>query len=356
MRLLCTTLLFMAAALPAQTFETSPRGYGAIEGSTSFNHFTTTSDRRFQQIDGTHVGNAFLVQSLGFRRNGTSSGGGSNEPPRTMNLEISMGFADMGLLTNGFDGNYLPGSRLLVFTRKQVNMPDWTGLNGSPSPFDFVVPFDQPFGYVGAPALVVDFTYDALQYTVPGVTGGSSVDREYVGARNAYGSALGSGCVPSTGSRPFDLAMRLENNGPGGGRYGMRMRVNADDGPSGALVSLNIDFQDRNMTVPGLCATLHAGTVVTLPLGTLDAGGSLQQTSLSFPYSPVFTGVSLVTQLLALDGGQTGLPVVVSNGETTAMPNDPSGMSHACVYHWTSLPGDTGTLFFGGGMVLRLGM
>jgi hypothetical protein len=347
----------LAAAAGAQSPVTSPRGFDTTEGNASFNHFTpvgSTVGRRFQQIDNTQGGTPFLIQGIGWRRDGGASGGGSNVPPRTLDLEVTMGSVNMGVLTRVFDDNYTPGTRQTVFTKKSVNMPDWSGNAGTPAPFDFTVMLDTPFVYLPPGALVVDFTHENLVYNPPGPTGGSSVDRAYVGATTATGAVLGSGCIASTGSGAFSQLMRLENNGPSMPDFGMRMRVSATNAPFSTPVALNIDLSDQNLTIPGLCTTLHAGPVASLMLGVADGAGAIPETSISFRYFPQFIGAQLVTQLAALDPIQPGIPAVLSNGRIAAFPNDPASASLECVYAWASLPSPSGTLFFGGGLVLQL--
>ncbi|MBK8974919.1 MAG: hypothetical protein IPM29_03255 [Planctomycetes bacterium] len=350
-------VLLTASFLPAQLAITSPRGFDTIEGSTSFNHFDSSADRRYQQIDATHLGNPFVVQSLGFRRNGTSTGGGTNEPPRSMDLEITFGLANMAVLSREFDPNFIAGSRQVCFVRRQVNMPDWTGLNGTPSPFDFVVPLDVPFPYAGSDSLVIDFDYQNLVWSVPGVSGGSSADREYTGAVTTTGVSIGTGCsAGGAGGGAFGHGMRLEDNGVGAGPYGMRLRVDASNAPPSTPVLLNIDLQDANLSVPGLCTTVHALPLLAFPFGVSDTQGSIPETSLSFVYHPVLVGVQLVTQLASFDPTQPQIPIILSDGRQATMPAGPSTLSHACVYHWASGGGSSGTLFFGGGMVMQLGL
>ncbi|MBK8975533.1 MAG: hypothetical protein IPM29_06375 [Planctomycetes bacterium] len=344
-----------ATLLPAQLAVTSPLGYDNIEGNTTFNHFDSGGDRRFQQIDATHLNRQFIIRSLGFRRDGGTNGGGTNEPPRTMDLEITFGLANMTILTSAFDPNFLPGSSQVSFIKRQVNMPDWTGNAGTPGPYDFVIPLDFAFPYAGNDALVIDFTYENLVWQGT-ATGGSAVDRQYVGATTATGTALGTGCTASTSSSAFSHSMRLENNGLGGAAYGMRMRIDATNAPISTPVLLNIDLADLNLTVPGLCATVHAGPTLSLPIAVSDPLGAVGQTSLSWGYNPVFVGVQLVTQLAAFDAGQPAIPVVLSQGRVATMPNDPSSLAENCVYHWASGTSQSGTLFYGGGMVMQLGL
>ncbi|MBI5853210.1 MAG: hypothetical protein HZB39_19555 [Planctomycetes bacterium] len=347
----------IAAIVPAQTFVTSPRGFDTTEGNAAFNHFSATG-RRFHQVDNTHAGQFFVVQSLGFRRDGGANGGGTNNGARTADIEVTMGLADFGFLKRAFDSNYIPGSRQIVYTRKLTNLPSWTGNAGTPAPFDFVMPYDTPFVFSGSPALVIDFTHENLVYVGGvGATGGSSIDRQYVGATTATGALLATGCIATGNASAFSQTMRLENNGPALPNYGMRIRVNATAAPASASIILNIDFANANLNFPGLCTTLNALPTISMGVGSSGATGILPETSISFPHNAGFIGGTLVTQLLALDLGQPIIPIVLSSGRQAAFPADPTTAGgQECVYGWLSLPATEGTLFPGGGIVMQLGI
>lgn len=339
-------LTVSAALLPAQSV-TSPRGLDTTEGNTSFLHFT--SSRIYQQIDNTHRGSQFAVRSLGWRRNGTGSGGGTNAPARTFDLEVRMDQVSMAKLSRVIAQNWR--NPTVVFARRTVNFPDWTGLNGSPSPFDFSVTLDAPFPYLGNDALLICF-----DYTNNSATSGVNVDRDFTGASTSTSTALGTGCTVTGGTAPFLHGMRLENNGPGMPAYGMRIRVDGSRALAGANVFANLAFADSNLTVPGLCTTLHALPTITVDLGRSDPTGVLPECSLSFPHTPSAVGTTLVTQLLQLDPGQTsGIPVALSNGRRAVMPSNASTV-HECIYQWATLPDPDGTVIWGGGIVMQLGL
>lgn len=346
-------LLFIHAAAAQQQI-TSPAGFLAVEGQTNFNHFDSGGARRFQQIDATHVGSGgFLIQSIAFRRDGGPNGGGSNEPPCTMDLEITLGEANMSLLSARFDENFLPGTRQIVFVKKQVNRVDWTGNVGTPAPFDFVLYLDTPFAYSGQSALVIDFTYENFVW-LGAATGGSSLDRAFLPYTQTTAVNLGQGCTATGQTFPFTHQMSLQNGG--GGPLGMLMRVSANGAPGNSAVWLLMDSQDLNQAVPGLCATLHSGGLAVLPLGVTEPSGTLPSLYFSFPHESSLIGASVVTQLVSLD---FNLPIglALSNGRQATIPADPSaGASPLCAYHWASGPTADAPLFFGGGIVIRLGI
>jgi hypothetical protein len=258
----------------------------------------------------------------------------------------------------------LPGDRLAAELKARdpalalILITGWELPPGAPrrEPFDFVLPFDTPFTYGGSSALVIDFAYENVQ-APPGVAGGMQSDREIVNARTQSATSLGIGCPPSVHSWPYRHQMRLENSGPGCGAWAMRLRVEGIDGPPSSPTVLNIDFQDRNLNVPGLCTTVHAAPTLSLPVGDTRADGRLWAACVSFGHHPLFVGATFVTQLVTLDPGYPGIPVVLSNGAQAMMPVDPMGTAIPCVYHWQdTYPGVFGRLYFGGGAIFQLGL
>jgi hypothetical protein len=346
--------LFFIHASAAQQQITSPAGYLAVEGQTNFFHFGSGGARRFQQIDATHVGSGgFFIQSIAFRRDAGPYAGGFNVPPCTMDLEITMGEANMGLVSARFDDNFLPGTRQIVFGKKQVNRVDWTGNVGTPAPFDFVIYLDTPFAYSGQSALVIEFTYENLVW-LGAATGVSSLDRVFLPYTQTAAVNLGQGCSASGQTIPFTHQMSLQNGG--GGPLGMLMQVDAYGAPGNSAVWLLMDSQNLNQAVPGLCATLHSGGLAVLPLRVTEPSGTMRSLYFSFPHDSSLIGAPVVTQLVSLD---FNLPIglALSNGRQATIPADPSaGASPLCAYHWDSVPTAHATLFFGGGIAIRLGI
>ncbi len=273
-----------------------------------------------------------------------------------MMLEVTLGITDMAVVSSDFDRNFLPGLSTQVFTPKPVNMPDWTGNIGTPAPFDFGVTFDTPFAYLAALPLVIDFTYSNLAYTSGTATGGSAVDRQFGSDSSASGSTVGTGCVATGQTATFLHNAWLENSGATLPNHGMRLRVDGLRGPASSPALVYVDVVDANTNFPGLCGTVHALPTIVLDAGVTDASGDLPNTFYSFAYDPANIGVTLYTQMIAFDAGQSPFPVVLSNAETMSMPAF-SGATPGVetLYHWSALPEDLNNLvFFGGGMVLEL--
>jgi hypothetical protein len=74
-----------------------------------------------------------------------------------------------------------------------------------------------------------------------------------------------------------------------------------------------------------------------------------------FTHDPSLIGGTFFTQLLAVDIGQPGIPLVVSNARQLTLTATAVTNQHRCSYGWYSLPGaGVATHFIGGGMVLLL--
>jgi hypothetical protein len=346
--LLTLSISLAAASVTAQSAVTSPKGLASVEGNATFLHWG--ANRRFQQIDATHRGTPMVIKSLGFRRQGT--GGGTNALARTFDMAIVMSHADFGRIDGTFDNNYLDAP-VSVFTKKSVNFPDWTTAPVTPpAPFDFVVPFDSAWPYTGVNALLFDFTIEN-----PSVTSGATMDRDFVSPASGTGVLIaGSGCTATGRTAVFAQTVSLENGGPALPNYGMRINFTATNAPAGAGVLAFVDVVDSNLTVPGLCTTLHALPTLLLVVGTASPTGALPEVSYSFPYDvSLQTGV-LFSQLFALDAGQPGIPVVLSTARRSTMPSSTATTGHECMYHWATLPATSGSNTIGGGAVAQLGL
>jgi hypothetical protein len=320
------------------------------EGSAVFYHWS--GNRRFFQVDHSVAGQPRPILNFAVRREGNrvQAAGG-----KTLDFTLDLGMADFGRLSQDLDSNYLKGTRKRVFPRTRVKLPDWSKSFPGPAPFDFKVAWSAPFLSTGRHALVIDF----LCQNVSG-SGGGTTDREFGypggGLTGARGSTLGQGCRVKGMSSTFDHTSRFMNQGPlPNPSYGFRYRIGGRYGPANAPALIFIDYQDRNLT--GLaCTTLHAMPVVNFTAMT-DASGRIPDLYFGFDHDINLEGASLYSQLLALDPGQAGAPVALSNASVVTIPSSPSSVSHRTLYAWYSLPGKgSHTLYFGGGMVIKLGL
>jgi hypothetical protein len=338
-------LAIAASSLCSQSV-TSPKGFDTTEGNAVFYHWG--GNRRFQQIDASHIGLPRPIRTLAWRRD--ALGGGSGATARTFDLEVKM--ANKSFAVQSLDMDLNLAGATTVFPKANVNFPDWTQVPPAPpAPFDFVVTLSAPFVYLGIDGLLIDFSHDNASSTTI-----ITMDRDYGGPISGAGALLGTGCVATGRTAAFGHRLTLENNGPTMPRFGMRLRVNSTNAPSTSPIYFALAASDSNLSLPGLCSNVRALPVFVLPLGFSDAAGLFQDVYLSFAYDISIQGQAVVTQLIGLDSGQPGLPFVVSNGAQATMPSTFPAAANECVYAWTTLPNRTGTRFYGGGAIIRLGI
>lgn len=94
----------------------------------------------------------------------------------------------------------------------------------------------------------------------------------------------------------------------------------------------------------------------TTLIGSLDASGTWTLPVFTVPYSPTHAGVSLTAQAVALDLGQLGLGVAVSNGIATTVAGAPAPIQIARISATGAgtATATTGSRLVGLGYVARL--
>ncbi|MBK8979523.1 MAG: hypothetical protein IPM29_26785 [Planctomycetes bacterium] len=309
-------LAMLAATASAQTPFSSPRGFLATEGDSSHVVLFNSAYQRFMQIDDTWRGQAITgIRALAFRRDGVEPGGSA----RSFELVVRFGLASWANRSGTFDANW-SGTPTTVFANRVVNLPDWSSLPASvPAPFDFTVPFDVPFDYDGSDAF-------AFEVTAHNVAAGDEavVDRE-LGRDNAYAYTRGTttmpGCIVTGRTIAMGHTLELRNFGPQHPTLGMQIETGVTRGPASQPCILNVALSPAGVTVPGLCTTVHAQPVVSLPLGSTNGLGDVSSSTFDVPYARAFEGLQLVTQALALDpGAAVALPIALSNDRIATMP------------------------------------
>lgn len=341
---LCLAVLSSLAA--AQV--TTPVGFNATEGNQVF--FNFAGARRLQSIDASQSAAAAVWTRFSMRRDGASATSASYAA-RTCDVQVTLGPASLGVISADLSQN-LVGSTV-VYARRSTNMPDWTTAPGAPpAAFDFNLTLDAPYTHAGGA-----FVWE-VENGVATVTTQTVVDRQY----NAYGTSSGAliagsvGCIATGRTTAFGHTTAFRNGGAITGAFGMHLQVAATNAPSTAPVLLSIDTVDSALSVPFLCTTLHAQPTLLLPLGTSSATGAVPAQHITFAHSPNLVGSSLVTQLVSIDAGQQApfLPIALSNGRTTTMPADPTVVCSPACYGFATPPATTGTLFFGGCIIVEL--
>lgn len=310
-----------------------PIGMDAIEGNAVFYHWGSTG-RSLTGIG--PLSRPRAINQLAFRRDASPSGA-----TRTLDATVTLSTGSL-LYFVGDTATMHGPNQSVVLQQTGVNFPDWSTSAGSPAPFDFVLKFQKPFVYT-----LGDLIW-SVYYTNPSDSGLATNDREWTGPVTGASTVVGAGCGG------FSHTMQLENNGPGMVKSGMRIRVNASSAPASSPAWLLVDFTASNIPVPGLCASLYALPTIFLPLPVTTSTGTLPLVYVGFPYTAAAQGATIVTQLLSVDPTQTGLPLVVSNGRSATMPTSSTTSSKDAAYMWSSNPTTTGSVFFGGCLVVEL--
>jgi len=286
------------------------------------------------------------ISSISWRRNGNAN---QTAPARTSDLQIGMGYADFGLISQAFDENFLPATRTTVFPLQPVNFPDWSANQGAPGPWDFTAPLTPPFVYTGLDALVIDFIH-----TNNSTTSGVSVDRHFVGSTTPPGgTALGTGCVIGGQGNPFSHTAYMANySGDPDPLYALRFRFGGSNATPFAPVFMALDTQNANINGL-LCSTVYALPTVTIPLAA-NGTGVIPEVNMAFPFNNFLLGATFYSQLVTVDPTQA-IPVAVSNGRQTTMPAA-AAANLRCSYGWNNYPNDlvTSAHFVGGGIVMLL--
>lgn len=335
-----TILLGLAAGLAAQTSTfTSPRGFDTVEGATSHGYILGSKIQlTFQQLDATLRGNVTgLLKSIAWRRDGTSATS-ADYSARQMEMEVVLCDTVCANVSTTHANNYL-GTPTTVFTKKFVSAPDWTQLPAStPAPFNFKVVFDSQWLYTGVNDLLWEVRVTQNTYAGTAFTN-YPYDFDYIGqsgavfSTTATGVAVGTGCTSTGMTSAFRLTGSIYTH-----PNRLRMTLGTTYAPALTPVSVYVDAVDSNLNIPGLCGVLHALPTIEIPLATSTSTGSIAtKTFDNLPYNSSFPGVQLHFQAIALDLGQTTIPVSVSNGLDVTIAAPPANVGTiARVYSYLS--------------------
>jgi hypothetical protein len=287
------------AALVAQRSRSyvSPPGAEFEEGyaasAVQFGFADASTESRTQQLDETFVGyvNGMVLRGIGWRRD---SGKGPNSIKRTGDIELVMSHADFANASGTFAQNY-KGTPTTVFTKKQVNLPDWTVAPAyPPASFDLLLPFDVPFVYNRIDALLYDLKVtnlsSPLAYHMDFFR-----DNQLVQAYGQWPALLGAGCTTKNGEFVQSCLLRASS-------AGFEILFRLWGAPSSTQVFALVGASDPNLTLPNLCGTLHSDLVAIVPIATSQADGTLPPTAIfRTPWAAAYASITLYMQCLALD-------------------------------------------------------
>lgn len=301
--------------MPGQTDLVFPVWYAEAEGENTHT-LPPFGAPIVQQINDEANGLQFAARSMTFRRDGLT---GVGNGPTTVEVEVLMGGGDFA----GFGFNLAQNWRsspVTVFTRKSLQLPDWTNAPGCSlvAPFDAPLPFDVPYAHDGLNALL----WEMHQYsgtpagfadlaTSPGFGTGNEIWAQI--------RRLGTGCATSTsGTSPLGMQTEARIFLDNGGNGTLSLGTCAAPTFAGSFVLLG--DSDPALTVPGLCTQLHSSATVVVPVGTTGAAGRVVFQTRLGSWNPAYAGLSLFAQALALDSTQAGLPVAGGYGVRLTMP------------------------------------
>jgi hypothetical protein len=201
--------------------------------------------------------------------------------------------------------------------------------------------FDTPWIYNGADDFVWEVRYSSGMNSATGSDFGNDFQLG-VAASSAStttaGVAIGTGCLATgriaTMSMTGSMTTYVDR---------FNLMVNTANAPANAASALWIDFTDPNLTLPGICATLHSLGALQVGLGSSNANGDVSLV-IDLGKSPAFIHTTLFLQTLSLDAGQPGVPVSLSNGRSFVIQPDNYNCTRA--YNYTISP--TGSLVTSG--------
>ena len=301
-------LFVLAAAAAAQNFTVSPLGYDLVNGGGGNTFPWSFSTGRYQQIHGDMRGTVRVITALSLRRYGVATIYLS-ATARTVDIELLLGESNHATASATFANNYVTPPRLVV-NRKMVNLPDFTQPQGTPAPWNLVIPFDAP--HVQLPA------NDLLwEYVLYGSTATGTYFCDHKASTltaNASHVLTGTGCV-ATG-RTVPMLISAAQSGSATTQL-LQVIWNCANAPAGAASSILVGLGNPNVPIPGLCANLYVYQLFLTINATATATGTFTSNTLSFPLNPALAGLQTHAQGASVDAGPPNTPFALTNGVMT---------------------------------------
>ncbi len=345
----------LSVSLAAQGTFTSPLGYDTREGATDHAYILGSKlGLTWQQIDSTLRGRVLSVKSIAWRRDGGLATS-ANYVKRTMEVEIFLANSELTKISKTHSANYV-GTPTQVVKKKTVNAPDWTTVpTTAPAPFNFKVPFDTGWVFLGKNDFLWEVRVTKNSYT-GGVFSNYPFDFQYVVASSSFNNnpstpststMLGSGCTARGQTSPFRLSTVLYNHG-----IKFRLQNSATNGPPTTQVNVYLGIKDPNLAIPGWCERIHVDPVLLLSLGKTSTTGAVGPTTLdNIRYDKNLVGFSIFAQAGALDPGQGVF--ILSNGVKFAAAADPNYPKVGRVYTYNTSSGTTTSGPWTGGIIAQ---
>jgi hypothetical protein len=349
-RSLSVPLVCLAAVgiVRAQNYSYSPIAYATAEGGGVSTVPFSQSQVRMQCVHGDLRGPVRIVTALSFRRDGTATQ--VTGQSRQLDMELIVGNANYANVGIDFAANFT-GSQQTAIARRIVSTPNWQNAPTTPpSPFDFVLTFDAPWPYLG----LEDFAYEIrIHSSTAPTTDAFRADYASPTFANATGATFGTACRSTGASQNYQLLGTIGALSNNEYRFGPQGFPTPPNCPLNVLL---VGASNPNLTVPGLCTTLHSSGEVVAPMPASDANGTWTQWLLYFPGNPSFAGVSLYWQAVSLDAGQPGLGLVLTAGRQLVLQAIPAGNAALAkrVTHGSNVAATLAQSVSDGGLVVRL--
>lgn len=330
---------------------TSPRGLSSIEGDTWREYVLTHASSRFQQIDDTVRGTPGVLRGVALRRDGmhpTITTAGS----RTIRATVLMGhFGDASgtpPVSGRFDLNYR-GVPTTVIPNATYSVPNLNSLPGSaPDAFRVYIPFNFPFAFDGASALVLEARVANVS-----LLGRVPIDADIPADIVATGNpGPGPGCDIADGLGGRREMTATSSISSGGQSRGLRWDFSSY-GPPGSFMGLLVGSGiPGGNPLPGPpCAPVYStGDLFLLTLPNASGTGTTGL-SVPLPHNPTFPGNFVYLQTFGIDAAQP-MSLALSRGVKQGFPTDPRLVAAQHLYA-SNVGATSGALTPNGGLVMQ---
>lgn len=252
------TLLLSSCALAlatshvqAQRYHVSPTVAATAEGSGSNAFpFTSTTQRRYQQIHSDLPKTSMRITAIGFRH-GQSRTNITYTGSRMLDMEMVMGRSvAWNQASFIFDNNFVQSSKTKVIARKMINMKGATATNPGPSPFspNLELKLDTPYVYVPVTGSIA---WEITMYANSSTGSFGTLDADSSSGTLGSDVAYGTGCTATGRSSAVTHTTEIAD------RAGtLMMLFSARNCPANAPALLVLGSRRLGITIPGLCSQL----------------------------------------------------------------------------------------------------
>lgn len=354
---LCVVVSLLAPAIAAQNLVT-PSHFTKAEGNTyAYGGIgTTQSPSTLLQIYDELQGTPRTIRAVSFRRDGEVDPSAWTQGAWLVNVFCSTSKKTAATPSSVFAENH-GTDKTKVSSFSFIQLPASTFV-GSVAPFEFRVPFTQPFAFGGNGPLCVE-----IQVVSRTQNNTYYFDYAYGQSANPYPPmrSFGTGCKVTGQTSPMTLQASASPNWPAGT---MTLGYTGYYLPNSALVTIGLGLDDQSiqglplpLTLPGTgsapsgpCIIYH-DFVVTFP--ALSSATGTMSTNFGFPVNPFYNGVDLYAQVVALDIAANPFGVTLSNATQHHLVSPFGVIPVGTVYSDTTL-GPTGTVLANQGYVAKI--